>query len=104
MQTCFVNVEGEHADHLTITTITELVDFSFSKDGPIPASFSACFGLFKTSQFEFKINKSVDSVLGIQTWGGLCEGADESTQLQRHPTEANFFRNRFWSFPNFVRT
>ena len=29
--------------------------------------------------------KSVDGVLGTQTWDGRMEGADESTELWRHP-------------------
>ena len=34
----------------------------------------------------FTINdKSIDGVLGSQTWGGMMEGADESTVLWRHP-------------------
>ena len=31
------------------------------------------------------IEKSVDGVLGIQTWGGKMEGANKSTELRRHP-------------------
>ena len=36
-------------------------------------------------QFKFKLKKSVDGVLGIRTWGGRMEGANESTELRRHP-------------------
>ena len=34
----------------------------------------------------FTINdKSIDGVLGSRTQGGMMEGADESTELWRHP-------------------
>ena len=36
--------------------------------------------------------KSIDGVLGIQTWGGRMEGTDESTELWRHPA-ADFIFN-----------
>ena len=36
-------------------------------------------------QFKFKLKKSVDGVLGIRTRGGRMEGANESTELRRHP-------------------
>ena len=36
-------------------------------------------------KFKFKLKKSVDGVLGIQTWGGRMEGANESTELWRNP-------------------
>ena len=29
--------------------------------------------------------KSTDGMLWSQTWGGMMEGADESTELWRHP-------------------
>ena len=34
--------------------------------------------------------KSVDGVLGIQTWGGRMEGANESAELRQHPYFTNF--------------
>ena len=60
---------------------------SFFKNGPIPASFSVYFRLYNMLQFKFKfkLKKSVDGVLGIQTRGGRMEGANESTELWRHP-------------------
>ena len=33
-----------------------------------------------------QIEKSVDGVLGIQTWGRSMVGADETTELWRLPT------------------
>ena len=54
----------------------------FLKNGPIPASFSVYFRLFNMLQFKLK---SVDSVLGNRTRGGRMEGANESTELRRHP-------------------
>ena len=55
------------------------------KHGPISASFSIYFRLFNMLQFKLKLNKSVDGVFGIRTRGGLMEGANESTELWRHP-------------------
>ena len=34
-----------------------------------------------------KDDKSIDGVLGSQTWGGRMDGADESTELWRHPVK-----------------
>ena len=56
---------------------------SFFKYGPIPASF--CLFLF-FSHYNFNTNwKSVDGVFGIQTWGRMIIGADETTELWRPP-------------------
>ena len=35
--------------------------------------------------FVFSIDKSIDGVLGIGTWGGRMESKEESTQLWWHP-------------------
>ena len=53
------------------------------KNGPIPASF----GLFSSFPHDKSklIDKIVDGVLGTQTRGGRMEGADNSTELWRHP-------------------
>ena len=32
-------------------------------------------------------DKSIDGMLGTQTWGGRMVGADESTELWRHPND-----------------
>ena len=50
------------------------------KNGPIPASFCFIFVLFLL-QFQYKIEKSVDGVLGIRTWGRRMVGTDETTEL-----------------------
>ena len=55
----------------------------FYTNGPIPASFSL-FSSFPHYTIQY-IDESVDSVLGIRTRGGRMEGADESTELWRHP-------------------
>ena len=39
-------------------------------------------------------DKSVDGVLGTSTWGGRMEGADESTELWRHPAQSYTFHER----------
>ena len=36
-------------------------------------------------QFQYKIGKSIDGVLGIRTWGRRMVGADETTELWRPP-------------------
>ena len=56
------------------------------KNGPNPASFWFIFVLFHNTRTNFTINdKSIDGVLGSRTQGGMMEGADESTELWRHP-------------------
>ena len=58
----------------------------FVKNEPYPASFWFIFVLFHNKRTNFTINdKSIDGVLGSQTRGGMMEGADESTELWRHP-------------------
>ena len=47
--------------------------------------FFYLFSSFKHITIKIKIDKSVDGVLGIWTQGGRMEGADESTELRRHP-------------------
>ena len=64
----------------------------FKKNEPIPASFSVYFRLFNMSQLKFKFDESIDCVLGIQIRGGWMEGADESTELRRHP-KCTFFQS-----------
>ena len=59
----------------------------FLKNGPNPASF--LFILF-FSHDKYSTNltindKSIDGVLGTRTRGGRMVGADESTELWRHP-------------------
>ena len=41
---------------------------------------------FQHVTIQIQIDKSVDGVLGIQTWGGRMEGADKSTELWWHPS------------------
>ena len=72
-------------------------DKPFFLNGPILASFSVYFRLFNTLQFKFfKLKKSVDGVLGIRTRGGRMEGANESTELRRHPNMTNPLSKHVW--------
>ena len=41
-----------------------------------------------------QIEKSVDGVLGIQTWGCRMVGADETTELWRPPTKISYPQNK----------
>ena len=56
-------------------------------------------GVFST--WHYKFDKSIDGVLGTRTWGDNMEGADESTELWRHPWNKDFDRNmspvKMWS-------
>ena len=71
------------------------IDNFFNKNEPIRTSF--CLFLFvQQVTIQILIDKSEDGVLGIQTWGGRMEGADESTELQRHPSIENFYT--FYNF------
>ena len=56
------------------------------KNGPNPVSF-CLFSFFSHDKYSTNtINeKSVDGVLGTRTRGGRMVGADESTELWRHP-------------------
>ena len=56
------------------------------KNGPIPASFLFIFVRFSL-QFQYKLKKSIDGVLGIRTRGHRTVGADETTELWRPPIE-----------------
>ena len=49
------------------------------------------FCLFHMTQFN---DKSVEGVLGTQTQGDRMKGADESTELWRHPFIINLFLTR----------
>ena len=54
------------------------------------------FSFFYTTQDKYSTNftvndKSIDGVLGSQTRGGIMEGADESTELWRHPRTNTFY-------------
>ena len=56
-------------------------------NGPDPASF-LFFLFFSRDKYctNFTLNyKSVDGLLGTQIWGDRMVGADESTELWRHP-------------------
>ena len=46
-------------------------------------------------KFDYKRNKSLDGLLGIQTWGGRMVGADGSTELWQHPSSC-FVCEGFW--------
>ena len=52
---------------------------TFLKNGPIPASFCLFCSFIVTISIQNE--KSVDGVLGIQTWGHSMVGADETTEL-----------------------
>ena len=54
--------------------------FTFLKNGPISASF-CLFSSFSSYNFNNTNWKSIDVVLGIQTWGRRMVGADETTEL-----------------------
>ena len=41
-----------------------------------------------TSQINYKLKKSVDGVLGIQTQGRRMVGGDKTTELWRPPTKS----------------
>ena len=58
----------------------------FIKNGPNPASFGL-FSFFSPDKCSTNTinDKSVDGVLGTRTRGGRMVGADESTELYRHP-------------------
>ena len=56
-------------------------------NGPKLASF-CLFSFFSHDKYSTNLttnDKSRDGVVGIQTWGGRMVGADESTELWRHP-------------------
>ena len=60
-----------------------------------PDLFSVFFVLFSHHKEKHSTNltincKSIDGVLGSQLWGGRMEGADESTELWRHPLVPRF--------------
>ena len=73
---------------------------NFFLNGPNPASFLFIFVLFSHRKDKYSTNltiieKSVDGMLGSRTRGGRMEGADESTELWRHPYDML----KFASFP-----
>ena len=53
--------------------------------------FFRLFASFQHVTIQIQIEKSVDGVLGIWTQGSRMEGANESTELWRHPKEFNFY-------------
>ena len=57
--------------------------YLFVKKWANPGLFLFIFVLFL--QFQYKLKKSVDGVLGIRTWGRWMVGADETTELWRPP-------------------
>ena len=60
---------------------------TFFKKGSNPASF-CLFSFFSNDKYSINLtinDKSIDGGLGIWTQGGRMVGADESTQLWRHP-------------------
>ena len=68
----------------------------FFKNGPNPATFWFIFVLFSQHKDKYSTNfttndKSIDGVLGSRTRGGMMEGADESTELWRHPENIFYF-------------
>ena len=71
----------------------------FLKNGPKPASF-CLFSFFSRDKYITNLtvnDKSIDGVLGTRTRGGMMEGADESTELLRHPIAILFTRNGFFN-------
>ena len=53
-------------------------------NGPNPANFFLFFSHIARTNLTI-IEKSIDGMLGSQTWGGRMEGADESNELWWHP-------------------
>ena len=79
----------------------------FFKNGPNPASF-CLFSFFSNDKYSTNtINeKSIDGVLGIRIRGGRMVGADESTELWRHPFSGKSYKRATFiiydskSYPN----
>ena len=67
----------------------------FKQNGPNPASFVYFrpFHNTMTNTVHNLTNKYIDGVLGTRTWGGRVVGADESTELWRHPRD--FYNDMF---------
>ena len=62
----------------------------FFKKWAKPGQFLVYFRSFPQHKDKYSTNftindKSIDGVLGSRTRGGMMEGADESTELWRHP-------------------
>ena len=75
----------------------------FFLNGPNPASFWFIFVLFHNTRTNFTLNdKSIDGVLGSRTRGGMMEGADESTELWRHPYCLIFSSKRNLGSPQYL--
>ena len=58
--------------------------YTFFKNGPISASFCFYFHSFLVT-ISIQIEKSVDGVLGIRTWGRRMVSANKTTELWRPP-------------------
>ena len=69
----------------------------FKKTGLNPVSF-CLFSFFSHDKYSTNTvnEKSVDGVLGTQTRGGRMVGADESTELWRHPNALCKLTERYW--------
>ena len=74
----------------------------FLKKWAKPGLFLVYFHSFSQSKDKYSTNftiidKSIDGVLGSRTQGGMMEGADEYTELWRHPmfTKEMEAKNRF---------
>ena len=68
-----------------------------------PGLFLVYFRSFSQHKDKYSTNftindKSIDGVLGSRTRGGMMEGADESTELWRHPSNNEFWRTNCASF------
>ena len=73
------------------------------KLGQNPTSFLFIFVLFLHCKDKYSTNltindKSVDGVLGSQTWGGRMESEDEFTELWGHPSLADNLYERELKF------
>ena len=74
---------------LYVSLLANIVSF-FKKMGQTRPLFLFIFVLFSHHMEKYSTNltineKSVDGMLGSRTRGGSLEGADESTELRRHP-------------------
>ena len=62
-------------------------------NGPNPAYFCLFWFFLNDKCSTNTINdKSIEGVLGTRTWGGRMVGADECTELWRHPLRLNYLK------------
>ena len=90
---------GSHYECTTVSAIKEICErviVFFYKNGPNPASF-CLFSFFSHGKYSTNLtinDRSIDGVLGTQTWGGRIVGADESPELWRQPKKQRNLPNK----------